>query len=158
MSTTKKHKIKLIILAAGIAAICIFSNVYASEVAGPPRPAAMKPTSTPTPTATPKPTATPTTAPTEEPTPDPSGYSIRYENGKAVVNAPSGKYAVIFAAYDSDGKLISVAVKQDAEITKANQSVYPNKFTTAGAAAGKIMLWDNLNNMVPRAAASIPFN
>ena len=58
----------------------------------------------------------------------------------------------------SDGKLISVAVKQDAEITKANQSVYPNKFTTAGAATGKVMLWDNLNNMVPRAAASIPFN
>ena len=113
----------------------------------------MAPTDDPT-----KPTATPTTAPTEEPTPDPSGYSIRYENGKAVVNAPSGKYAVIFAAYDSDGKLISVAVKQDAEITKANQSVYPNKFTTVGAATGKVMLWDNLNNMVPRAAASIPFN
>ena len=65
----------------------------------------MAPTDDPT-----KPTAKPTTAPTEEPTPDPSGYSIRYENGKAVVNAPSGKYAVIFAAYDSDGKLISVAV------------------------------------------------
>ena len=117
----------------------------------------IKPTVAPTDDPT-KPTATPTTAPTEEPTPDPSGYSIRYENGKAVVNAPSGKYAVIFAAYDSDGKLVSVAVKQDTEITKANQSVYPNKFTTAGAAAGKVMLWDNLNNMVPRAAASIPFN
>ena len=117
----------------------------------------IKPTVAPTDDPT-KPTAKPTTAPTEEPTPDPSGYSIRYENGKAVVNAPSGKYAVIFAAYDSDGKLISVAVKQDAEITKANQSVYPNKFTTVGAATGKVMLWDNLNNMVPRAAASIPFN
>ena len=123
-----------------------------------------KPTTTPTDNPT-KPTteptenpAKPTTAPTEEPTPDPSGYSIRYENGKAVVNAPIGKYAVIFAAYDSDGKLVSVAVKQDAEITKANQSVYPNKFTTAGATTGKVMLWDNLNNMVPRAAASIPFN
>ena len=99
----------------------------------------IKPTVAPTDDPT-KPTATPTTAPTEEPTPDPSGYSIRYENGKAVVNAPSGKYAVIFAAYDSDGKLVSVAVKQDTEITKANQSVYPNKFTTAGAAAGKVML------------------
>ena len=117
----------------------------------------VKPTVAPTDDPT-KPTAKPTTAPTEEPTPDPSGYSIRYENGKAVVNAPSGKYAVIFAAYDSDGKLVSVAVKQDTEITKANQSVYPNKFTTAGAATGKVMLWDNLNNMVPRAAASIPFN
>ncbi len=117
----------------------------------------VKPTVAPTDDPT-KPTATPTTAPTEEPTPDPSGYSIRYENGKAVVNAPSGKYAVIFAAYDSDGKLVSVAVKQDVEITKANQSVYPNKFTTAGATTGKVMLWDNLNNMVPRAAASIPFN
>ena len=117
----------------------------------------VKPTVAPTDDPT-KPTATPTTAPTEEPTPDPSGYSIRYENGKAVVNAPIGKYAVIFAAYDSDGKLVSVAVKQDAEITKANQSVYPNKFTTAGATTGKVMLWDNLNNMVPRAAASIPFN
>ena len=117
----------------------------------------IKPTVAPTDDPT-KPTAKPTTAPTEEPTPDPSGYSIRYENGKAVVNAPSGKYAVIFAAYDSDGKLISVTVKQDAEITKANQSVYPNKFTTAGATTGKVMLWDNLNNMVPRAAASIPFN
>ena len=117
----------------------------------------VKPTVAPTDDPT-KPTAKPTTAPTEEPTPDPSGYSIRYENGKAVVNAPSGKYAVIFAAYDSDGKLVSVAVKQDAEITKANQSVYPNKFTTAGATTGKVMLWDNLNNMVPRAVASIPFN
>ena len=117
-----------------------------------------KPTATPTATPTAKPTATPTTAPTEEPTPDPSGYSIRYESGKAVVNAPSGKYAVIFAAYDSDGKLISVAVKQNVEITKANQSVYPNKFTTSGATTGKVMLWDNLNNMVPRAVASIPFN
>ena len=117
----------------------------------------VKPTVAPTDDPT-KPTATPTTAPTEEPTPDPSGYSIRYENGKAVVNAPIGKYAVIFAAYDSNGKLVSVAVKQDTEITKANQSVYPNKFTTAGAAAGKVMLWDNLNSMVPRAAASIPFN
>jgi len=128
----------------------------------------IKPTVSPTtaPTENPvKPTAAPTenpikptVAPTDDPTPDPSGYSIRYENGKAVVNAPSGKYAVIFAAYDSNGKLISVAVKQDAEITKANQSVYPNKFTTVGAATGKVMLWDNLNSMVPRAAASIPFN
>ena len=124
----------------------------------------VKPTAAPTenpikPTVAPTDDPTkPTTAPTEEPTPDPSGYSIRYEDGKAVVNAPSGKYAVIFAAYDSDGKLISVTVKQDAEITKANQSVYPNKFTTAGATTGKVMLWDNLNNMVPRAVASIPFN
>ena len=123
-----------------------------------------KPTTTPTDNPT-KPTTEPTenptkptTEPTEEPAPNPSGYSIRYENGKAVVNAPIGKYAVIFAAYDSDGKLVSVAVKQDVEITKANQSVYPNKFTTAGATTGKVMLWDNLNNMVPRAAASIPFN
>lgn len=78
---------------------------------------------------------------------------------KAVVNAPSGKYAVIFAAYDSDGNLISVAAKTRCQkLSKANQSVYPNKFTTAGAATGKVMLWDNLNNMVPRAAASIPFN
>ena len=57
-------------------------------------------------------TATPPCTETEEPTPDPSGYSIRYENGKAVVNAPIGKYAVI-QAYDSDGKLVSVMVKQD---------------------------------------------
>ena len=27
-----------------------------------------------------------------------------------------------------------------------------------GATTGKVMLWDNLNNMVPRAVASIPFN
>ena len=66
MSTTKKHQIKSIILAAGIAVICIFSNVYASEVAGPPRPAAMKPTSTLTPTATPKPTSTPVPIATPE--------------------------------------------------------------------------------------------
>ncbi len=112
-----------------------------------------KPTTEPTENPT-----KPTTEPTEEPKPNPSGYSIRYENGKAVVNAPIGKYAVIFAAYDHDGKLVSVAVKQDAEITKANQSVFPNKFTTAGATTGKVMLWDNLNNMVPRAVASIPFN
>lgn len=72
MSTTKKHKIKSIILVAGIAAICIFSNVYASEVAGPPRPAAMKSTSTLTPTATPKPTATlkPTSTPVPTATPE----------------------------------------------------------------------------------------
>ena len=121
----------------------------------------IKPTMSPTtePTDDPiKPTAAPTTKPPEEPTPNPSGYSIKYESGKAVVAAPNGKYAVIFAAYDTDGKLISVAVKQDVEITKVNQSVYPNKFTTSGATKGKVMLWDNLNNMVPKAVAPIPFN
>lgn len=49
----------------------MFSNVYASEVAGPPRPAAMKPTSTPTPTATPKATATPKPTSTPVPTATP---------------------------------------------------------------------------------------
>lgn len=77
-------------------------------------------------------------------------YSIKYESGtNAVITVTkTDTYAVIFAAYDSEGKLISLEV-QTKELNKGENTVTPKTFNAAGAANVKIMLWDSINNMKP---------
>ena len=55
-----RYKIRKTVLAAGLAVICMFSNVCGAETAGPPRPAALTVTPSPTPGLTVTPTSTPT--------------------------------------------------------------------------------------------------
>ncbi len=74
-------------------------------------------------------------------------YSIEYTDGKAVVTVPkAGTHAVIFAAYDADGKLISVET-QTVTFEQRRTSVSPLTFTAAGATKVKVMLWDSITNM-----------
>ena len=77
-------------------------------------------------------------------------YSIKYESGTSAVITvtKTGTYAVIFAAYDSEGKLISIEV-QTKELNKGENTVTPKTFNASGAANVKIMLWDNINSMKP---------
>ena len=76
-------------------------------------------------------------------------YSIEYKDGKAVVNvSKAGTHAVIFAAYDADGKLISVEA-QTVTLEKGETSVSPLTFNATGATKVKVMLWDSLTNMKP---------
>ncbi len=122
------------------------------------------PTPSPTPTTKPtdEPTVTDTPTTTDEPTttdvPVPGGYSIKFDDKtyKAIVNAPNGTYAIIFAAYDAEGKLVSVNLEQK-EVSKPDTSVFPTSFTTEGAASGKVMLWNSIDGMVPLASDIIPF-
>lgn len=74
-------------------------------------------------------------------------YSIKYENGKAVVTVKQDDtYAVIFAAYDN-GRLLSVSV-QDIQLVKGeNLSISPQNFNANGKV--KVMLWDSLKGMKP---------
>ncbi len=76
-------------------------------------------------------------------------YSIKYENGKAVVTVPQdGTYTVIFAAYDND-RLLSVNA-QDIQLVKGeNPPVSPQNFNANDANTVKIMLWDSLMGMKP---------
>ena len=74
-------------------------------------------------------------------------YSIEYTDGKAVVTVPeAGTHAVIFAAYDAGGKLISVET-QTVTFEQRKISVSSLTFTATGAAKVKVMLWDSLTNM-----------
>ena len=67
-----RYKIRKTVLAAGLAVICMFSNVCGAETAGPPRPAALTVTPSPTPGLTVTPTSTPTPEPTVTPAADTS--------------------------------------------------------------------------------------
>ena len=120
------------------------------------------PTSTPTPKSTAMPTATPTAKPTATPTPTvkptstPTAtvseydYSIRYEDEKAVVTVPQdGTYALIFAAYDTDNRLLSVNAQEVQLVKGENLPISLQNFDAGGKV--KILLWDSLTGMKPLA-------
>lgn len=79
-------------------------------------------------------------------------FSIKYENGKAIVTAKQdGTYTLIFASY-SDGRLLSVSV-QDTELAKGeNEPIEPEQsFNKNGKV--RVMLWDSLIGMKPLCSA-----
>lgn len=92
-----------------------------------------------------------------KPEPVPETYDIKYENGSAVITAPNGTYALIFAAYDDSGILTSVEYK-NVEIANGEKTETPETFTLDGAASGKVMLWNNMKDILPLAMVEIPFN
>lgn len=81
-------------------------------------------------------------------------YSIRYEDEKAVITVPrDGTYTIIFAAYDTDNRLLSVNV-QDIQLVKGeNPPISPKSFNAGDKV--KIMLWDSLTGMKPLAKCDI---
>ena len=86
----------------------------------------------------------------------PIAYFVEYtEDGNALIGSPeSGEYDVIFAAYDSGDKLISLE-KVHVELSEnmKEKSVDSQNFSTEGAAKVKVMLWDSLESMTPKCAA-----
>lgn len=79
-------------------------------------------------------------------------FSIKYENGKAIVTAKQdGTYTLIFASY-SDGRLLSISV-QDTELAKGeNEPIEPEQsFNKNGKV--RVMLWDSLIGMKPLCSA-----
>lgn len=74
-------------------------------------------------------------------------YSIKYENGQAVVTVPEdGTYAVVFASYDG-GRLVSISAR-DISLIKGENTVSPDGgFTPLGAV--RLMLWNSLEGMKP---------
>lgn len=77
-------------------------------------------------------------------------FSIRYEGGNAIVNAPTaGTYTVLFAAYDG-GRLTSVTV-QSVTVEKGETTVEPQGFAANGTV--KVMLWESLSGMKPLCTA-----
>lgn len=74
-------------------------------------------------------------------------YSIRYENGKAVVTVPENDtYAVIFASYDG-GRLASISAR-DIYLSKGENTISPDSgFTPLGTV--RLMLWNGLEGMKP---------
>ncbi len=74
-------------------------------------------------------------------------FSIRYEDGKAIVTVPTaGTYSVLFAAYDTDGRLTSLK-EQTVTFEKGETAVTPIDFTAD--AKVKVMLWESLSSMKP---------
>lgn len=76
-------------------------------------------------------------------------YSIKYEDGKAVVTVPEdGTYTVIFASYDGLGRLLNVSAEEKILKRGENEPIEPkidfNKDITV-----KAMLWNNLECMKP---------
>lgn len=83
---------------------------------------------------------------------DTEKFSIRYEGGNAIVNAPTaGTYTVLFAAYDGSGRLTSLSA-QTVTVEKGEKTVEPPiNFTASGTV--KVMLWESLASMKPLCAA-----
>lgn len=76
-------------------------------------------------------------------------YEIKYENEKAVATVPQdGTYTVIFAAYDSGGRLLSVSAQNIPLIQGKNKPIEPKAgFHKNGTV--KVLLWGGLNGMKP---------
>lgn len=76
-------------------------------------------------------------------------YEIKYENEKAVATvSQSGTYAIIFAAYDSGGRLRSVSAQNVPLIQGKNEPIEPKpNFNKNGTV--KVMLWNGFNNLKP---------
>ena len=74
-------------------------------------------------------------------------FSIRYENGKAIVTAPkAGTYAILFTAYDAGGRLTGLSI-QTVPAEKGETTVTPINFTVGDTV--KVMLWESLTSMKP---------
>lgn len=74
-------------------------------------------------------------------------FSIRYEGGNAIVNAPTaGTYTVLFAAYNGSGRLTSLSA-QTVTVEKGETTVAPQGFTASGTV--KVMLWESITSMKP---------
>ena len=70
---------------------------------------------------------------------------------KAVVLAPeAGTYALIFAAYDSNGVLKSVELQNITFDEAGEQEFEPETLETNGAAKIKVMLWSDISEMTPK--------
>lgn len=77
----------------------------------------------------------------------PGSFSVRYEDGKAVVTASkAGTCAVLFAAYDADGRLTSLLFRT-VSVEEGETTVTPENFTANGTV--KVMLWERLSSMKP---------
>lgn len=80
-------------------------------------------------------------------------YSLKYENGQAVVSVSrDGTYAVIFASYDVKGRLLSVSVEHIPLVKGEQKTVSPTNFNANGTV--KVMLWDSLDGAKPLCAAA----
>ena len=81
-------------------------------------------------------------------------YAIRYEGGRAIINAPRKTEAsVIFAAYDSTGRLTDLDV-QKANLAEGETVITPEHFSPE-AGKIKVMLWDSMGNFSPLCDAEI---
>lgn len=60
---------------------------------------------------------------------------------------------LIFAAYDTNGSLLSVELKPLSFDTAKEDTVEPETLKTDGAASIKVMLWDGIDTMKPLCTA-----
>jgi len=78
------------------------------------------------------------------------GYNIVYQNGCAVVTASEGtECCVIFAAYDENGSLTSMAVEENITIGSSGTETIPSPSEFNASGTVKVMLWNSLDNMKP---------
>lgn len=81
-------------------------------------------------------------------------YSIKYESQAAVITVPQdGTYTVIFAAYDTDNRLLNVYA-EDCPLVKGENRIAPPDFSANHANTVKVMLWDSLNGIKPLCATA----
>lgn len=83
--------------------------------------------------------------------------SIKYENGKAVVTAEQdGTYALIFASYEADGKLLNTAAEEVQLVKGKNEPIEPQNFNAGGSV--RVMLWNSIKEMKPLAIYEPPLS
>ena len=80
-------------------------------------------------------------------------FSLRFENGAAVITAPYSTDAeVLFAAYDQTGTLTALERKK-AVLTPGENRILPELFQPEQGSTVKVMLWDSAGGMKPLCAA-----
>ena len=84
----------------------------------------------------------------------PDAFSVKYEDGTAVITAPqSGTYTVVFAAYKDD-TLISLELRDVTFEQPGELIVSHTDIQTDGAYTLKVMLWSSLNDIKPLCSAT----
>lgn len=120
-----------------------------SPVATPTAAPTLNPAATPTAAPTLSPAATPTAAPTLNPVATPSViWSAEYDKATkdAVIVAPKSMTAtVIFASYDAQGKLQSVSMHENAQLSAGEQRITAGEKFNDNEGIVKIYLWEDID-------------
>lgn len=80
----------------------------------------------------------------------PSAEYNKTDKQAEIISAEDCTAAVIFAAYNSEGVLVSVSAKENTELKKGSQSVKPDGNFNDNADKIEVLVWDSLDSMKPK--------
>lgn len=80
----------------------------------------------------------------------PSAEYNKTDRQADIISAEDCTAAVIFAAYNSEGVLVSVSAKENTELKKGSQSVKPDGNFNDNTDRIEVLVWDSLDSMKPK--------